>query len=141
MPREISRSRKAQGPVKINVELFNSRSTKFKMWLLFFYNSCWKLGSVPHTWSEFLIVPIFMRGKWQDCDNCRCISSLNSGYEVFVKIVVHRLKCIAGVKQGEEQHVFHRVRSYTVCVFELGQLIKKHCEFNIPTFVDFVNHA
>jgi hypothetical protein len=72
-------------------------------------------------------------------DNCRGISLLNTGYKIYLKIIARRLTAIAQVLLLEEQNGFRKSRSCMNCIFSASQIIEKHREFNIPTFIAFID--
>ena len=50
-----------------------------------------------------------------------------------------RLTAIGEVLLLEEQNGFTKGRSCTDCIFSASQIIEKHREFNIPTYIDFID--
>jgi len=72
-------------------------------------------------------------------DNYRGISLSNTGYKIYSKIIAKRLTAIAKVLILEEQNGFRKGRSCTDCIFSASQIIEKHREFNIPTYIAFID--
>jgi hypothetical protein len=72
-------------------------------------------------------------------DNYRGISLLNTGYKIYSKIIAKRLTVIAHVLLLEEQNGFRKGRSCMDCIFSASQIIEKHKEFNIPTYIAFID--
>jgi hypothetical protein len=54
---------------------------------------------------------------------------------------VHRINKIAEIILTEYQHKFQKGKSPTNSIFSLHQLIKEHREFNIPTYVAFIDYS
>jgi hypothetical protein len=71
--------------------------------------------------------------------NYRGIRLLNTGYKIYSKIIAKRLTAIAEVLLLEEQNGFRKGRSCTDCIFSASQIIEKHREFNIPTYIAFID--
>ena len=67
-------------------------------------------------------------------DNYRDISLLNTGYKIYSKIIAKGLTVIA-----DEQNGFRKGRSCMDCVFSASQIIEKHREFNITTYIAFID--
>jgi len=72
-------------------------------------------------------------------DNYRGISLLNTGYKIYSKITAKRLTAIAEVLLLEEQNGFRKGKSCMDCIFLASQIIEKHREFNIPTYIGFID--
>jgi len=72
-------------------------------------------------------------------DNYRSISLLNIGYKIYSKIIAKRLTAIAKVLLLEEQNGFRKGRSCMDYIFSASQIIEKHREFNIPTYIAFID--
>ena len=71
-------------------------------------------------------------------NNYRGISLLNTGYEIYLKIIAKRLTTIAEVLLLEEQNGFRKGRSCMDCIFSASKIIEKPREFNIPTYIAFI---
>ncbi|KAJ4434340.1 hypothetical protein ANN_22899 [Periplaneta americana] len=103
-------------------------------------NVCWKYGYSPEEWQEAIIIPIFKKGDRRDCGNYRGISLLNTGYKIYSKIITNRLAVITENILLEEQHGFRKNRSCIDCVFSISQMIEKNREYNIPTYIAFIDY-
>ena len=79
------------------------------------------------------------RGDRHNPDDYRGISLLNTGYKIYSKIIAKRLTVIAEALLVEEQNGFRKGRSCMDCIFATSQLIEKHREFNIPTYIAFID--
>jgi hypothetical protein len=64
---------------------------------------------------------------------------LNTGYKIYSKITANRLTATAEVLLLEEQNGFRKGRSWMDCIFSASQIIEKHREFNIPTYIAFID--
>jgi hypothetical protein len=72
-------------------------------------------------------------------DNYRGISLLNTGYKIYSKIFAKRLTVIADVLLLEEQNGFRKGRLCINCIFSASHIIEKLREFNISTFIEFID--
>ena len=72
-------------------------------------------------------------------DNYRDISLLNTGYKIYSKIIANRLTVVAEALLLEEQKGFRKGRPCMECIFSVLQIIEKHREFNIPTYMAFID--
>jgi len=79
------------------------------------------------------------KGDRNNPDNSRGISLLNTGYKNYSKIIAKRLRAIAEVLLLDEQNGFRKGRSCMDCIFSDSQIIEKHREFNIPTYIAFID--
>jgi len=100
-----------------------------------FLNVCWIYGDIPEEWRTAIVIPIHKKGDRNNPDNYRGIGLLNNEYKIYSKIIAKRLTAIAEVLQNG----FRKGRSCMVCIFSASQIILKHREFNIPTYIAFVD--
>ena len=84
-------------------------------------------------------IPIHKKGDRNNSDNYRGISLLNTGYKIYSKIIAKRLTAIAVVLLLEEQNRFRKGRFCMDCILSASQIIEKHREFNIPTYIAFID--
>ena len=106
---------------------------------LIFLNVCWNYGDIPEEWRTAIVIPIHKKGDRNNPDNYRGISLLNTGYKIYSKNIAKRLTAIAEVLLLEEQNGFRKGRSCMDCIFSASQIIEKHREFNIPTYIGFID--
>jgi len=106
---------------------------------LSFLNVCWIYGDIPEEWRTAIVISIYKKGDRNNPDNYRGISLLNAGYKIYSKIIAKRLTAIAEVLLLEEQNGFRKGRSCMDCIFSASQIIEKHREFNIPTYIGFID--
>ena len=104
-----------------------------------FPNVCWIYGDVPEEWRTAIVIPIHRKGDRNNPDNYRGISVLNTGGKIYSKIIAKRLTTIAEVLILEEQNGFREGRSCMDCIFSASKIIEKHREFNIPTYIAFID--
>jgi len=64
---------------------------------------------------------------------------LNTGYKIYSKLITKRLTVIADVLLLEEQNGCRKGRACMDCIFSAFQITEKHREFNIPTYVAFID--
>lgn len=136
---EELKSRKSPGQDGINNELFKYAPKSFLHKFLNLINVCWICGDIPQEWRTAIVIPIHKKGDRTTPDNYRGISLLNTGYKIYSKIIAKRLTAISETLMLEEQNGFRKGRSCMDCVFSLSQVIEKHREFNIPTYISFID--
>jgi len=103
-----------------------------------FLNICWIYGDIPEERKTAFFIPVHKKGGRNNPDNYRGISLLNTGYKIYSKIIAKRLKAIAEVLLLEEQNGFRKGGSCMDCIFSASQITEKHREFNIPTYIAFI---
>jgi len=86
-----------------------------------------------------LLLHQYTKKETNNPDNYTGISLLNTGYKIYSKLIAKRLTVIADVLQLEEQNGFRKGRSCMDCIFSASQIIEKHTEFNIPTYIAFID--
>ena len=104
-----------------------------------FLNVCWIYGDFPNEWRTAVVIPINKKGDRNNPDSYRNISLLNTGYKIYSKVIAERLTVIAEAILLEEQNGFMKGRSCMDCIFSASQIIKKQKEFNIPTYIAFID--
>jgi len=104
-----------------------------------FLNVCWIYGDIPEEWRPAIVIPIHKKGDRSNPDNYRGISLLNTGYKIYSKIISKRLTVIVEVLLLEEENGFRKGRSCMDGIFSASQIIEKHSEFNIPTYIAFID--
>jgi hypothetical protein len=81
----------------------------------------------------------YTKNETNNPDNYRGISLLNTRYKIYSKIIAKRLRVIADILLLEEQYGFRKGRSRMDFIFPASQIIEKHREFNIPTYIAFID--
>ena len=84
-------------------------------------------------------IPVHKKGDRNNPDNYKGISLLNNGYKIYSEISAKRLTVIAKALLLEEKNGFRKGRSSMDCIFSASQIIEKHTEFNIPTYIAFID--
>ena len=104
-----------------------------------FLNVCWIYGDIPKECRTAVVIPIHWKGDKNNPVNYRGFSLLNTGYKIYWKIIAKRLTEIAESLLLEEQNGFRKSRSCMDCIFSASQIIEKQREFNIPTYIAFID--
>jgi len=81
-------------------------------------------GDIPEEWRTAIVIPIHKKADRANPDDYRCISLLNTGYNIYSKIITKRLTVIAEALLLEEQNGFRRGRSCMDCIFSASKIIK-----------------
>jgi hypothetical protein len=112
-------------PTGLNSELFKYGGPVLSNRLLKLINKCWRERSIPEEWGQARVKSLFKKGKRDNCSNYRGTSLLNSGYQIYAKIITQRFKTISETILLEEQNGFRIGRSCTDNVFIIKQTTKK----------------
>ena len=104
-----------------------------------FLNVCWIYGDIPKVWRTAVVIPIHKIRDINNPVNYRRISLLNTGYRIDSKIIAKRLTVIVEALLLEEQNGFRKGRSCMDCIFSASEIIEKHREINIPTYIAFID--
>jgi hypothetical protein len=78
---------KATSPEGLNAKFFKHGGVILSHRLLKFINWCWKERSIPDEWKQATVKSSFKKAECNNCSNYRGISLLNSGYEIYSKII------------------------------------------------------
>jgi hypothetical protein len=124
----------------MNTELLKYAPVEIKIRHLNIMNICWNMHKFPDEWTRGVICPIFKKGNRQDCNNYRGISLLNIVYKVYTKIIAPRLNTINEHVLSEKQCRFCKQHSCSECIFVKEQLIQKRKEFNLPTYIIYIDY-
>jgi hypothetical protein len=96
--------------------------------------------TLPRTWYEGVLYPVYKKGGKFDCKNYRGICLLKVTYKVFSKILYDRLSTHSNAVVQHYQAGFQSGKSTTDKLFALHQILEKCNELNITThhlFIDF----
>jgi hypothetical protein len=100
----------------------------------------WTIETLPRSWTEGVLCPVYKKSDKLDCKNYRGICLLNVTYKVSAKIIYDRLLPHANTAVQHYQAEFQSGKSTTNQLFALRQILEKCNEFNITThhqFIDF----
>jgi hypothetical protein len=103
-------------------------------------HQAWTDETLPRSWTEGVLCPVYKKGDKLDCKNYRGICLLNVTYKVFAKILYARLLPHANAADQHYQAGFQSGKSTTDQLFALRQILEKCNEFNITThhlLIDF----
>jgi hypothetical protein len=98
----------------------------------------WTTETLPRSWTEGELCPVYTKGDKLDCKNYRGICLLNVTYKVFAKIQYDRLLHHANATVQHYQAGFQSGKSTTDQLFALRQMLEKCNEFNITTHHLFI---
>jgi len=133
------KARKSTGSDGTNNELYKHEPKIFLHKFFNFLNVCWIYVDIPEQWRTAIVRPIHKKGDRNNPDNCRGISLLNTGYKIYSKIIAKRLTTTAEVLLLEGRNRFRKGRSCMDCILSASQIIEKHRELNIPTYIAFID--
>jgi hypothetical protein len=93
----------------------------------------WTGETLPRSWTEGVLCPVYKKGDKLDCKNYQGICILNVTCKVFVKILYDRLLPHANAAVQDYKAGFQSGKSTTDQLFALRQMLEKCNEFNITT--------
>jgi hypothetical protein len=85
----------------------------------------WTGETLPRSWTEGVLCPMYKKGDKLDCKNYRGICLLNVTYKVFAKILYDRLLPYANAAVQHYQAGFQSGKSTTDHFFALRQILEK----------------
>jgi hypothetical protein len=130
---------KAAGADSIEAELWKNGGPNLLDALQEVIQQAWTSKTLPRSWTEGVLCPVYKKCDELDCKNYRRICLLNVTYKVFAKILYgcHLPHANLAVLQ---QAMFQSGKSTTDQLFALCQILEICNEFNITThhlFIDF----
>jgi hypothetical protein len=138
--RKYLKNKKAAGAVSIAPELLKNGGPNLVDALHEVIQQHWTNETLPRSWTEWVLCPVYKKGDKLDCKNYRGISLSNVTSKVFAKILYDRLLPHANAAVQHYQAGFQSGKSTTDQLFALRQILEKCNEFNITThhlFIDF----
>jgi hypothetical protein len=100
----------------------------------------WTSVTLPRSWTEGVLCPVYKKGAKLDCKNYQGICLLNVTYKVFAKNLYDHLLSNDNAAVQHYQTGLQSGKSTTDQLFALHQILEKSNEFNITThhpFKDF----
>jgi hypothetical protein len=134
------KNNKATGADSTSAELLKNGGPNLVDVLHPVIQQAWTGETLPRSWTEGVLCPVYKKGDKLDCKNYRGICLLNVTYKVFAKILYDRLLPHANAAVQHYQTGFQSGKSTTDQLFALRQILEKCNEFNITThhlFIDF----
>jgi hypothetical protein len=127
------KNNKAAGADSIAVELLKNGGPNLVDALHAMIQQAWTGETLPRSWTEGVLCPVYKKGDKLDCKNYRGICLLNVTCKVFAKILYDRLLPHANAAKQHYQAGFQSGKSTTDQLFALCQILEKCNEFNITT--------
>ena len=137
---KLLKNGKSPGEDNINSELYKYAPKEFKQRLLKFLNEIYYQQHIPNEWRNAIVIPIYKKGDRKDPRNYRGISILNTCYKIYSKIINIKLQIYSENFMTETQNGFRKGRSCTDPTFCLKLLIEKRREYNLDTFLLFIDY-
>jgi hypothetical protein len=108
--------------------------------LLQLFNNVWHNLQILKDWETGIVANIHKKGPKSNCNNYRGITLLSTACKLYANILKNKLNTYSEAILEEEQCGFRRERSTTDAIFTLQQILEKRREFNLPTFIPFVDY-
>ena len=133
----LLKNRKSPGPNGISNEMLKYGGTELIIHLTQLFQQIVKLGDIPKTWKESIIISLFKKGSKTNPESYRGITLLNTTLKLFTRVILRKL--LKYIQPREEQQGFRKNRSTTDAIFIMCQIIEKSIEFNHPAYLCFVD--
>lgn len=89
------KTNKASGPDEIPTEVWKHLGDQGVIWLYKLYNKLIQGGSIPNSWRNSFLIPIYKgKGDVRDCSNYRAIKLMSHTLKIWERVINNRLKHI-----------------------------------------------
>ncbi|KAH9583151.1 hypothetical protein MS3_00007653 [Schistosoma haematobium] len=130
---------KPPGPDDLPPAFFKDGGDFLTKELTTLFTKVWELESVPTSWSESIVVPIFKKGSLRSCYNYRRISLLPIASKLLASVILRRLFKTRERLTREEQAGFRSCRGCIDHIFTLRQMLEHRHTYQRPTIVVFLD--
>ena len=118
----LLKNRKSPGPNGISNEMLKYGGTELIIHLTQLFQQIVKLGDIPKTWKESIIISLFKKGSKTNPESYRGITLLNTTLKLFTRVILRKL--LKYIQPREEQQGFRKNRSTTDAIFIMCQILK-----------------
>ena len=130
---------KSPGPDDLPPALFKDGGDFLTKELTVLFGKVWEQESVPTSWNESIVVPIFKKGSRCSCNNYRGISLLPIASKLLASVILRRLFKTRERLTREEQAGFRSGRGCIDHIFTLRQMLEHRHTYRRPTIVVFLD--
>jgi len=106
----LLKNRKSPGPDGISNEMLKYGGTELILYLTQLFQQIVKLGDIPKTWKESIIIPLFKKGSKTNPENYRGITLLNTTLKLFTRVILSKL--LKYIQRREEKPLNNRCYLY-----------------------------
>ena len=130
---------KAAGPDNLVPILFKEGGCHLVMEITKLLGLIWETETVPISWGESIVIPLFKKGSRVLCENHRGISLTPVITRIVASIILNRLKQARDSTTREEQAGFRPGRGCIDQIFTLRQLLEQRHTYRRPTIAVFLD--
>lgn len=134
------KNNKAPGPDRITAEVLKGLGPNGITCLHNLCNKIWQTGDWPSDWVHSSILPLHKKGSVRNCNNYRTIALISHASKILLYIINARLRSYLDWQIPQEQAGFVKERGTREQILNLRLIIEKCYEYNIPTFMCFVDY-
>jgi Reverse transcriptase (RNA-dependent DNA polymerase) len=133
------KNNKSPGTNNITAEQLKYGGTTLKREITELIQEVWRTERMPEAWKNAVILPIHKKGDVSDCNNYRGIVLLDTMYKVLSTLIKIRLEAYSERVLGDYQCGFRKGRATTDQIFLLKQVLTHCYEYEINTFMLFID--
>ena len=130
---------KAAGPDDLSPALFKEGGDGLLKHLEVLFKLVWDTESVPASWGLSSVVPLYKKGRRDDCSNHRGVSLTPVVARILGTILVSRLREARESQIREEQGGFRPGRGCVDQIFTLRRILEYRGTYNRPTIAVFLD--
>jgi hypothetical protein len=123
------KNNKAAGADSVAAELLKNGEPKLVDASHEMIQHAWTSETLPRSWTEGVLCPVYKKVDKLDCKNYRGICLLDVTYKVFAKILYYRILPLAAAAVQHYQAGFQSGKSTTDQLFAVRQILENCNEF------------
>ena len=135
------KQRKSPGEDEITAEVIKSMGETGVKVIHQLCNVIWTTKEWPTDWRSSIFIPIFKKGSPLECQNYRTVSLISHTSKILLHIIHERLKPFLLPQLAEEQAGFVPGKGTREQILNTRQIVEKAREFNLPTYLCFVDYT
>src|ERR1700712_4725312 len=125
---------KAKGLDEIDPEMIYYLGHEGKKWLLNILRMIWSTGKLPNDWEQNMIIPIYKKGDFTNCQNCRAIC-----FKLYTQILEKRLREHIDGKIAQEQSAYMKGKQTNDNIQILRNITERSTEQKKELYLTFLD--
>ena len=130
---------KAKGLDEIDPEMIKYLGHEGKKWLLNILRMIWSTGKLPNDWEQNMIIPIYKKGDFTNCQNYRAICISSICFKLYTQILEKRLREYVDGKIAQEQAAYMKGKQTNDNIQILRNITERSIEQKKELYLTFLD--